>query len=64
VRHAVQQGQREGRRLAGAGGGVAQQVASRDQVRDGLQLDGRGLLVAEFGQGGEELVTQPEVAEG
>jgi hypothetical protein len=59
----MQQWQRERRRLAGAGCGVAQQVASRDQVRDGLLLDWRGLLVAEIGQGGEQLIAQPEVAE-
>jgi hypothetical protein len=43
----LQQGQRERRGLAGAGGGLAEQVAALEQRRDGLALDRGGLLVAE-----------------
>ncbi len=44
---ALQQRQREGRRLAGAGGGLPEHVATGEQRRHGLGLDRRRLLVAE-----------------
>ena len=62
--HRVQQGQRERGRLSGTGGRVAQKVAPLDEVRDGLELDGRGLLIAELREGGEDLIAQPQAAEG
>ena len=46
--------QREGGRLAGAGGGLRQQVPARQQGRDRDHLDGRGLLVAEAGERAQE----------
>ena len=56
--------QREGGGLAGAGGGLAEQVAALDQRRDRLLLDRRGLLVAERGQRLQQLRPQAEVVEG
>ena len=56
--------QGEGRGLAGAGGGLAEQVAPGHQRRDRLLLDRRGLLVAEAGQRLQQLRPQPEVVEG
>ena len=49
----VQDRQGEGRGLAGARLGDAQQVATREDVRDGQRLNGRGLVVAFFSQGFE-----------
>ena len=39
IRQAVQQRQRKGRRLAGAGLGNAQEIAPFQERRDGFQLD-------------------------
>jgi NAD(P)H-dependent flavin oxidoreductase YrpB (nitropropane dioxygenase family) len=61
---ALEDRQRERRGLAGAGGGLAQQVAPGEQRRDRLALDRRGLLVAELGEGALELGAQREVGEG
>ena len=44
---ALQDGQHEGGRLAGAGLGAADDVAAGDDLGNGLLLDGRRLLVAE-----------------
>ena len=44
IRQAVQQGQGESRRLAGAGLGDAQQVAPFEQRRDGLALNRSGVV--------------------
>ena len=60
---ALEDRQREGRRLAGAGGGLAEQVAAGEDRRDRLGLDRRRLLVAEGGEGAEELGAQAEVGE-
>ena len=62
-RELVEDRQRERRGLAGAGRGLAEQVAAREQRRDRLALDRRRLLVAEAGQRLEQLVAQPEVGE-
>ena len=43
----LQDGQHEGRRLAGAGLGTADDVAAGDDLGDGLLLDGGRLVVAE-----------------
>ena len=59
----LQQRQRERRRLAGAGGRLAEQVAPVEQRRDRLALDRRRLLVAEGGERVEQLGAQPEVGE-
>ena len=45
-RQALQQGQRESRRLAGAGLGAAQQVTAGQHGRNGLHLNRRGGVVA------------------
>ena len=60
---ALEDGQGEGRGLAGAGGGLAEQVPARDERRDGLGLDRRGLLVAERGERAEQLGAQAQVGE-
>jgi len=39
-------------------------VLARRCQSDRLHLNARGFLVAEFGEGGHQLVTQPRVAEG
>ncbi len=62
-RQAVQQGQGEGGRLAGAGLGDAQQVAPREQRRDGLALDGGGGGVAIVGDGAKDGLGQLEARE-
>ena len=61
---ALQHGQREGGGLAGAGGGLADQVAAFDQRRDGLGLDRGGNRVAERGDGPLQLGAEREVGEG
>ena len=60
---ALEQREREGGRLAGAGGGLAEQVAALQQRRDRLALDRRGLFVAERGQRGDQLVGEGQVRE-
>jgi hypothetical protein len=60
---ALEDRQRERRRLAGPGGGLAEQVAPADEVWDRLALDRRGLLVPEGRQLGDELGPQPELRE-
>jgi hypothetical protein len=61
---ALEDGQRERRGLAGAGGGLAEQVSPGEDRRDGLGLDGRGLLVAEGVERPQGLGTQAEAGEG
>jgi hypothetical protein len=39
---AIEDRQREGRRLAGAGAGAAEEISPPQKVRDGLGLDGVG----------------------
>jgi hypothetical protein len=60
----LQDRQRERRGLAGAGGGLAEQVAAFQQRRDRLALDRGGLLVAEGRQRGDQLRGEVEVLEG
>ena len=55
--------QGEGGGLAGAGGGLGEQVAAREQGRDRRLLDGRGLLVAETGEGALEPLVEVEGGE-
>ena len=59
----LQRRQGEGGRLAGAGGGLAEHVAAGEDRRDGVALDRRRLLVAERGEGGQQLRAQLEVGE-
>jgi hypothetical protein len=59
----LQDRQREGGRLAGAGLGDAEQVAALQQRRDGLRLDRRRLGVALGGERLQQLVVEPEVVE-
>ena len=54
-------GQREGRRLAGAGLGLAEQVRAPEQGGNGLRLDGRGGFVADVRQSGDDGITQAEL---
>ena len=61
---ALQHGQRERRRLAGACGGLADQVAALDQRRDRLGLYGAGLGVAQLRHHREQLGAQREVGKG
>ena len=50
----VQHGQGEGRRLAGAGLGAAQQVLALQHRGDGPRLDGGGLFIAGLGHRPQE----------
>ena len=59
----LQHGQHEGGRLAGAGLGAGEHVATGEHERDRLGLDGGGFRVALLGDGTEELGRQPEVIE-
>ena len=56
----VKNGQSEGGGLAGAGCGLRQDVAALEERRDGLLLDGRGLLVAEGRQRREQARVEGE----
>ena len=51
---ALDQRQREGRRLAGAGRRLAQEIAASQQRRDSLPLDRRGLFIAQRVEGGQQ----------
>jgi hypothetical protein len=55
--------QHEGGRLAGAGLGAGEDVASGQHVGDGLRLDGRRLGVALGRYGAKKLGCQPEAVE-
>ena len=57
---ALEDGQHERRRLAGARLGAGEHVAAGEHERDGLRLDGGGLGVALVRDGAEELGRQPE----
>ena len=50
----LQDGEREGRGLAGAGLGDAKQILALEQARNGLRLDGSGALIALGGKCAEE----------
>jgi hypothetical protein len=60
---AVEDGQRKGRRLAGAGLGDAQQVTAFEQVRDGLRLDRGRSGVVLGADGAQDRLAQAEIAE-
>jgi hypothetical protein len=60
---ALEHGQHEGRRLAGAGLGSGHEVAAGEHERDGLGLDRRGHGVALVGDRAQELGRQPEIVE-
>ncbi len=60
----IQQGQTEGRRLAGAGLGLADQVAAQHQLGDGGLLDRGGFLETDGRQALEQFPAQPEDGEG
>ena len=60
----LQHGQREGGRLAGAGGGLTEQVTALHQRRDGLGLDRAGFGVAELVHHGQQLRPERKVVEG
>jgi hypothetical protein len=47
----LQNGQREGRGLAGSGGRLTEQVLAGNEMRDGLALNGSGFFVAQTRQG-------------
>ena len=61
---ALQHRQRERRRLAGAGLGLAEQIAPVEQQRNRLALDRRRLLVSERGDDVGELALEPERGKG
>jgi len=61
---AVDERERKGRRLAGAGLGAAEEVAAGEHVRDRLRLDRRGRGVALVGEGPQQGFRQAEVGEG
>ena len=56
-------GQCEGRGLAGTRGCLGEDVASREQLRDGFPLDRCRLLVAQLGERGDELGGEPKALE-
>ena len=60
---ALEHRQHEGGRLAGAGLGAGEHVATGEDERDRLGLDGGGFRVALVGDGAEELGRQPESIE-
>ncbi len=59
----MENGKREGRRLAGAGLGYANEVAPRHDGGNGLRLDRRGMRVTLFGQGMEKRRGETEPGE-
>ena len=59
----LQRGQRERSGLAGAGGGLTEQVLAGHQVGDGLALDGGGLFVTEVVERLEQFGPQTERGE-
>ena len=59
----MKNGKREGRRLAGAGLGYANEVAPRHDGGNGLCLDRRGMRVTLFGQGMEKRRGETEPGE-
>lgn len=60
ARQSLQHGERERGRLPRTGGCLAEQIAAGEQRRDGLELDGSGLLVAEGGELREQSRIKPE----
>jgi galactose mutarotase-like enzyme len=60
----LQDGEGERGRLAGAGLGAGHEVATGEDERDRLGLDGGGVRVALVGDGTEQLGRQPEISEG
>ena len=62
-REPLEHRQRERRGLAGAGRRLGEQVTTLEQRRDRGQLDGRGLLVAEGGEGAQQPLVELEGVE-
>ncbi len=60
---ALQNGEREGGRLAGAGLRHADEIATFEEVRNGLGLDGRGLGVVLLEQGAQKRLGKGELGE-
>ena len=58
---ALQQGQGEGRGLAGAGRRLPEHVAPAEHLRNRLALDRRRLLVPQVGEHRDQLRTQPQL---
>ena len=58
--NALENRQREGGRLAGAGGGLAEQIPALQQQRNRLALDRRRLFVPEAGEDAQQLGPQSE----
>ena len=63
LRELLQEGKGEGGGLAGAGRGLSQEIASLEERRDGLTLDGSGFLVAQGGEGFDEDGGEAELRE-
>ena len=63
ARHALQDGQHERGRLAGARLGAAHDVAAGEDARDGLLLDGRGRLVAHGRHACQQIALEAELGE-
>jgi hypothetical protein len=63
VHEALEDRQRERRRLPGAGRRLAEEVFPLDQGRDGLLLDRRRLFIAEGGQGRDDFRVEAEGGE-
>ena len=64
LQDAVQDGQREGRGLAGAGLGDADDVTAGQGERDGLSLDGRGREVVFFLERTRDWIGEAEILKG
>ncbi len=64
LEQALQQRQREGRRLAGAGLGCAHHILAGQNHRNGLLLDGGHGLVAHFGHGACQRFSQRKIGKG
>ncbi len=60
----LKQRQGEGRRLPRPGGGQPHQVPPLQQVGDGRGLNGRGLFIAQLGEGLEQIGPEAELGEG
>ena len=63
ARKPLENRQDERGRLAGAGLGGTDQIATGERQRDGFLLNGGGALVAFFGYGADQLGNQPEGGE-
>ena len=59
-REMMKDGKREGRRFAGAGLGYADEIAARQDGRNGLRLDWRGRVIALFVDSAQQRFGQAE----